>query len=500
MTRSQGTLAAVVLGSGAVFLDSTVVNVALPRIGRELPHPLLGVLEGQSYAYNGYLLTLSALLIPAGALGDRTGRKRTYLAGLIAFGMASLFCGISPTLELLVLFRMLQGAAGALLVPGSLAIIRASFPEEEQGRAIGTWAAATSAAVLLGPLVGGLLVDNVSWRAAFLINVPVLAVALWFLLRYTDESQGEAGHLDLAGAALAALGVGGLAFGAIAGQQRNWQDPIAYAALAVGAAAIAALPWWLRRARYPLVPLSMFRSRAFVVINVATLFVYGALYVNGAYQALFLQGTVGYAAAAVGLTFLPGGLTMIFLSRRFGALASSIGPRALLTAGPLVMAVGLLWLARMPAGSQAWHLDPARPVSWLPPPAFFIDVLPGALLNGLGISMLVAPLTAALMTSVSEQHAGVASALNNALSRVGPQLGGAVVFVVVTAVFRAAAGPGSSRLSPFVPPAPAGASAAAFHAAMVICAMLLTVGAASSWLGLEPRQPKPAPVPAAPPA
>jgi EmrB/QacA subfamily drug resistance transporter len=489
MRAERGTLAAVVLGSGAVFLDGTVVNVALPRIGRELSHQFLGVLEGQSYAYNGYLLTLSALLIPAGALGDRAGRRRIYALGLAAFGLASLLCGVSPNLEMLVVFRLVQGAAGALLVPGSLALIRGTFSEQEQGKAIGTWAAATSGAVLLGPLVGGLLVDNVSWRAAFLINLPVIAAAGWLLWRYTPESFGERGRLDLVGAALAAVAVGGLSFGTIAGQQRQWHDPIAYVAIAVGAVAVIVLPLWLRRAEHPLVPLQLFRSRAFVVVNVATLLIYGALYVNGVYQALFLQGALGYAAAAVGLTFLPGGVMMVLLSRRFGALSSRIGPRLPMTIGPLFMAAGQLWMTRIPASSPGWHLMPDQIASWWPPAEFFVDVFPATMLSGLGISMLVAPLTAALMTSVAESHAGVASALNNALSRVGPQLGGAVVFVAVTAVFRAAAGAPGDRLSPFVPPAPVTASAAAFHVAMVICAVLAVAGSAVSWFGLPGRQP-----------
>lgn len=487
MNRQRGTLAAVVLGSGAVFLDGTVINVALPRIGRDLPHGFLGVLEGQSYAYNGYLLTLSALLIPAGALADRAGRKRIYAIGLAAFGLASLLTGLSPNLETLVLFRLLQGLAGALLVPGSLALIRGTFSEREQGKAIGTWAAATSGAVLFGPVVGGLLVDNVSWRVAFLINLPVVAASAWLLFRYTAENYGERGRLDLVGAALAAVAVGGLSFGTIAGQQREWRDPIAYAALAAGVVALCILPWWLRRATHPLVPLELFRSRAFVVVNVATLVVYGALYINGVYQALFLQGAIGYAAAAAGLTSLPGGILMTLFSRRFGAMASRIGPRIPMTVGPLFMAAGVLWLARIPPTTPAWRLLPSQPSSWIPPAGFFIDVLPAILLGGIGITMLVAPLTAAMMTSVSETYAGVASALNNALSRVGPQLGGAVVFVAVTAVFRATAGPAGATLSPFVPPAPVTASAAAFHAAMILCAVLLAAGSAMSWFGL-PRQ------------
>src|SRR5919204_1581657 len=243
-------LIAAVLGSGIVFLDSTVVNVALPRIGRDLPRIFLGVLEGQSYVYNAYLLTLSALLILAGAVNDYYGRKRTFLIGLVGFGVTSVLCGFAPNMELLVLFRVLQGAAGALLVPGSLALITANFSGEEQGRAFGVWAGASGATTILGPVVGGLLVDTISWRAAFLINVPLLAVALWATISHVPESRDEqaTGKFDWIGAVLVALAVGGLSFGAIYGQQREWRDPLGYLALVVGALATLALPIWMSRA------------------------------------------------------------------------------------------------------------------------------------------------------------------------------------------------------------------------------------------------------------
>src|SRR6476661_67511 len=217
-------LVAAVLGSGIVFLDSTVVNVALPRIGRDLPRSLFGVLEGQSYVYNAYLLTLSTLLILAGALNDYYGRKRMFLYGLIGFGLTSVLCGVAPNMELLVLFRVLQGAAGAMLVPGSLALITANFSGEEQGRAFGVWAGASAATTVLGPFVGGLLVDTISWRAAFLINVPLVAVALWATYRHVPESRDEqaSSEFDWLGALIVGLAVGGLAFGAIYGQERNW--------------------------------------------------------------------------------------------------------------------------------------------------------------------------------------------------------------------------------------------------------------------------------------
>src|SRR5215471_4857102 len=228
MTPKRWILVAAVLGSGIVFLDSTVVNVALPRIGRDLHRTFLGVLEGQSYVYNAYLLTLSALLILAGALTDFYGRKRMFIYGLIGFGVTSVLCGVAPSMELLVLFRVLQGAAGALLVPGSLALLTANFSGEEQGRAFGLWAGASGAVTIVGPLVGGLLVDTISWRVAFLINVPLVAIAVWASLSHVPESRDEhaSPNFDWLGAAVVALAVGGLAFGTIYGQQRAWHDPI----------------------------------------------------------------------------------------------------------------------------------------------------------------------------------------------------------------------------------------------------------------------------------
>src|SRR5579864_4082181 len=244
MTTKRWILAAAVLGSGIVFLDSTVVNVALPRIGRDLPRSFLGVLEGQSYVYNAYLLTLSALLILAGALSDFYGRRRMFLAGLVGFGETSVLCGLAPTMELLVLFRILQGAAGALLVPGSLALITANFSGEEQGRAFGLWAGASGATTILGPVLGGLLVDTISWRAAFFINVPLVAIAAWATWRHVPESRNDeaTADFDWLGAAVVALAVGGLAFGTIYGQQREWRDPVGFIALGVGVVATIALP------------------------------------------------------------------------------------------------------------------------------------------------------------------------------------------------------------------------------------------------------------------
>ena len=346
-------MVAAVLGSSIVFLDGTIVNVALPSIGESLPHSVFSVLEGQTYVTSGYLATLAALLILAGALSDFYGRRRVFAIGLAGFGLTSVLCGLSPSLELLVVFRVLQGAAGALLVPCSLSIITATFDGPARGRAFGIWAAATSATSVLGPTIGGLLIQAISWRVAFLINVPLVVLALYATIKYVDESRDEnaTGRFDWLGAIVVALAVGGLAFGAIRGQAQQWHDPVSFAALIVGAIALVAFPILMAKRANPLIPLGMFRVRAFAMINLSTLLIYGALYVVFGFQSLFLQGTLGYAAFAAGAVGLPTGLMLTFLSTRIGSLAGRLGGRRFLTAGPLVMAAGLLWLGRIPSTS-----------------------------------------------------------------------------------------------------------------------------------------------------
>lgn len=508
MDTKRGTLLAAILGSGIVSLDVSVVTVALPRIGQQLPRSLVGVFEGQSYVYNGYSLTLSALLILAGAMNDYYGRRRMFAIGLAAFGAASMLSGLAPTLELLIFFRMLQGAAGAFLVPGSLALITATFAGEEQGRAFGVWAAASAAISTVGPFIGGLIVDTVSWRVIFLINIPLVALALWVLWRWVPESRDEnaQGTFDVLGAVLAALAVGGLAFGAIYGQQRDWRDPLAFVALGVGCVAAILFVVDILRSSHPLVPPELFRSRNFTVINLSTFVIYGALAVTFYYLTLFLQGTLGYSAEAVGLAFIPGVLFMILFSSRFGALASRYGPRWFLAVGPAIMAVGVLMLTRVPAGSPAWMLRLDVPATLLPPGSYVSDILPGLLIFGIGIMVMVAPLTAALMASIPVRNAGVASAINNAISEVGPQLVGALVFVVITGAFyaqMAARVPGLDTSSPAVrlqiaplnpvtPGAPAplvaavrAASTNAFHLAMLVSVALLLLGAIINAAGVE---------------
>ena len=277
-TRQRWTIVCTVIGSGAVFLDGTIVNAALKHIGQELPASLVGVLEGQAYIVGGYLAVLAALLILAGALSDHYGRRRVYAIGLTGFAATSALCGLAPTIEWLIVFRLAQGAAGALLIPGSLALITHAFDGPERGRAFGIWAASTSALTIAGPIVGGGLVDTLGWRVAFLINVPLLGFALWATLTHVQESRDTetTGRFDWLGAIVAALAVGGLAFGVIRGQANEWADLAAWISIAIGVVALVAFPILMARRPNPLVPLGLFRSRAFTTINVLTFFVYGA--------------------------------------------------------------------------------------------------------------------------------------------------------------------------------------------------------------------------------
>jgi EmrB/QacA subfamily drug resistance transporter len=507
--QKRWTMLAVILGSGIVFLDSTVVNLALKRIGQDLPSSLFGVLEGQSYVSNAYLLTLSALLILAGALNDYFGRRRMFFYGLIAFGATSLLCGVAPNLELLVLFRILQGAAGAILVPGSLSIITATFHGEEQGRAFGIWAGASAATTILGPFIGGLLVNSISWRAAFFINVPLVVVA-GYAMRYVQESRDEeaSGNLDWLGAGVVALAVGGLAFGTIRGQQSNWSGAVPFIALAVGAVAAVAFPIMMKRSSNPLVPPHLFRSRNFTVTNISTFVIYGALYVTFAFSGIFLVGTLGYNEPAAGFAGVPGTLFLALFSARFGGLAARYGPRAFMAVGPAVMGLGLLWLVRIPFDSKPWLFGTGADSSLLPPSDYFVDVLPGLVLFGIGLMIMVAPLTTALMTSVPTRNSGVASAINNAISRVGSPLVGAVMFVAIAASFYGTIAdhvpdvnvdspefrkqvsplnPPDEDVSPAVQAVATEASTDAFHLAMLVAAGLLFIGAAVNGVGITNR-------------
>jgi EmrB/QacA subfamily drug resistance transporter len=493
-------LIAAVLGSGIVFLDSTVVNVALPQIGRELPVSFMEVLEAQAYVYYAYLLTLSALLILAGALADHFGRKKLFIIGLAGFGVTSALCGAAPSMELLVLFRILQGAAGAILVPGSLAVLTSTFEGEDQGRAFGLWAGGSAATTILGPALGGALVSY-SWRAAFFINIPMIVIAL-LAARHMPESRDEEAHgeFDWWGSVIVALAVGGLTFGAIRGQSTEWQSSVAFISLALGVLATVVLPMYMARRKDPLIPLGLFRSRNFSVTNVSTLVIYGALYVVFQYLALFAIGTMGYSELGFGLAGIPGSLFLVFLSSKMGALAVRHGPRWYMTIGPIIMGIGLLWYMRLPADSEPWV-------------ARFIDFLPSHIVFGIGLAIMVAPLTTALMRSVPAHNSGLGSAINNSISRVGPQLFGAIVFIAISASFysnfdtawREETGPGvdvridvREEISPLNRPdqelgksverAAAEASTQAFQLAALVSALLCFAGAAVNGIGIRNEQ------------
>jgi EmrB/QacA subfamily drug resistance transporter len=505
--RARWILTAVILASGIVFLDSTIVNVALPHIAADLPSSIFGTLEGQAYITSGYLATLSATLILAGAAADRYGRRRIFIIGLVSFGATSALCGLAPTMEFLVLARLLQGVAGALLVPGPLSLITANFEGAARARAFGLWAAATSALTILGPLAGGLVVDSLSWRVAFLVNVPLVLVALYAAIRHVPESRNEAAarRLDWLGSAVIAIAVGGISFGLIRGQEQEWSDPTALAILCIGIVAAIAFPLLMLKRRDPLVPPALFRIRAFTVINVSTFLIYGALYTSSFLQSVYLQGVLGYTALGAAAISLPSGILLTLFSTRVGVVAARIGAWPFLVVGPLLMAAGMIWLSRIPATSEPW-----RPVLGagltLPPSATFTDVLPSVILFGIGITLVVAPLTTTLMGSVPVANAGLGSAINNAVSRVGQPLLLALIYLALTGVFFNVLGdlvPGldtsseavRSMYQPLNPP-PAGtdpatamavnqASTDAFRLAILIDAALLLGGAAVNGLGLK---------------
>ncbi|MER6990210.1 MFS transporter [Saccharopolyspora hirsuta] len=438
-------LVATILGSGVAFLDGSVVNVALPAIGREVG----GELSVLQWVLDAYLLTLSALLLLGGALGDRYGRRRVYVIGLVLFTVASLGCGLAPTGEALVVARLVQGVGGALLVPGSLALINSTIRQADRGEAVGRWAGLTGVSSAIGPFLGGWLVDAVSWRWVFYINVPIAAAAL-LALRHVPETRNPqaAGRLDVFGAIAVTAGLAGAVFALIEIPAVGW-TPLTTGAAVVGAAGLVAFPLIEMRHPSPLLPLSLFRSAQFTGANLTTLAVYAAL--SGALflLSLQLQQSMGYSALAAGIATLPITIIMLLLSSRVGAVAQRTGPRVPMTVGPLTCAVGLALLTWAVPGST-----------------YLTGVLPGVLVFGLGLSITVAPLTSAVLASVSEDNAGVASGVNNAVSRLAGLLAVAVL-PVVSGLSRTGAG------------APLGPG---FGRALLISAALCAVGGILSWL------------------
>jgi EmrB/QacA subfamily drug resistance transporter len=411
------TLVAMILCSGVVFLQSSVINVALPKMGQALQTGLSGL----QWIVDGYILTLSALLILGGSLGDRYGRCRTMTVGLFGFGLTSIVCGVAPTAEWLIGARVLQGVAGALLVPGSLAIIRDIYVDREaRGEAIGQWSGWSGIVTVIGPLVGGWLVTNLSWRWVFFVPLPVLAAAIWLMFNQVPESRAEnpPDRVDWLGALLVTMGLGGLAYGLIEGPAIGWTSAGVLIGLVGGAVSLVLFPFVEGRQREPMVPLQLFESRNFNGANLATLGVYFALQGTTFFVVLYLQNVMGYSALAAGMVLAPMSLVLLLLSPVFGRLAGERGPRLFMTVGPLGCAAGLLLFTRLSRDA-----------------AFWTEVLPAVLVFGLGMSATVAPLTQTVMSAVADEHSGIAAAFNNAASRVARLLAVAGLGVVVSVSF-----------------------------------------------------------------
>ena len=389
---------ATVLGTGIVFLDGTVVNIALPTIGRDFGASL----ETLQWTATAYLLTLSALILSGGSLGDRLGRRRVFVVGAVWFAGASLLCALAPTAGVLIAARALQGVGGALLTPGSLAIIQASFHPEDRAQAIGLWSGLSGVSLAIGPFLGGWLIQAASWRLIFLINVPPIAAVIWVALRHVPESRdpNATGRIDVAGSALAALGLGGLIYGLIAGPNSGWSSPAVLTSLIGGAVVLAAFVALELKRPDPMLPLGMFRVRQFSGANLTTFAVYGAL--GGALflVPLQLQQVLGYSPLASGVALLPVTIVMLLLSGRAGRLSQRIGPRLPMTVGPLVAGAGLALLSRVGPGAT-----------------YIGAFLPAILVFSFGLVLTVAPLTAAVLSAAPSAHAGVASAVNNAVAR-----------------------------------------------------------------------------------
>jgi EmrB/QacA subfamily drug resistance transporter len=442
-------LTAAVLGSGVVMLDATVVNVALPTIGRDLGAELSGL----QWTVNGYALTLAALILLGGSLGDRFGRRRVFVVGVIWFGTASLLCGIAPNLNTLILARALQGVGGALLTPGSLAMISGSFHPDDRARAIGAWSGLGGIAGALGPLIGGALLD-LSWRLVFLINLPLTAIVVLLALRHVPESMDAEAprRLDFAGAAAGALGLGGVTYALIEAPSRGLSG-IAVPAL-LGLVALVGFIAIERRSSHPLIPLAIFASRQFTAANLVTFALYAALGSVFFLLTITLQISVGLSPLQAGAALLPATALMLTLSARAGALAGRFGPRRPMTFGPLIVAAALLLMLRVGPGSTYW-----------------VDVLPAVIVFGLGLSLTVAPLTATVLAAAQARHAGVASGVNNAVARTAGLLAVAVLPLVM-----GLSGDDFQRPGPL---------AHGFHLAMIWCAGLVTLSAGIAWFGIR---------------
>jgi EmrB/QacA subfamily drug resistance transporter len=412
------TLVATILGSSIAILDSSVVSVALPSIQRSLG----GGLAGQQWISNAYLLTLGSFILLGGSLGDIFGERRVFALGVGGFGVTSVLCTLAPSIETLIAFRALQGVAGALLTPSSLAVIIATFPERERGPAIGTWTAWGTIAGALGPLIAGLILNVASWRWIFVINVPLVIGCLWLILKAVPATvpAGPRRRVDVIGALLCVLGLGGVVYALIEQPSLGWSSLTVSGSLAAGVVLFAAFLVFESRTSNPMLRLDLFKSRNFSVGNIETLALYGGLSALFFFLMLYLQQVAGYSPLESGLALLPESLVMFALSSRFGALADRFGPRWFMGAGPLVAGGGMLMLLNVGV-----HVN------------YVTEILPAILLFSLGLSMTVAPLTAAILAGVGQNEAGIGSAVNNAVARVAGLIATVALGALVAAQFSA---------------------------------------------------------------
>jgi EmrB/QacA subfamily drug resistance transporter len=444
LAEAQGrwVLAAAVLGSGVAFLDATVVNVALPTLGRQLDASLAGL----QWTVNAYTLTLASLILLGGALSDHYGRRRVFVFGVVWFATASLLCGLAVNVEMLVAARALQGVGGALLTPGSLALMQASFVADDRAKAIGAWSGLGGVAGAIGPFLGGWLVEAASWRYVFLINIPVALLVVAVTVRHVPESRDPTatGRFDVPGAALGALSLAGVTVALIQSAEEGL-TPRVVASAVVGVLAFAAFVAVERRSSHPMLPLGVFSSRQFTGANLVTFAVYAALGGVFFFLVLHLQVVVGFSPIESGTALLPVTVLMLFLSAQAGALAQRIGPRLPMTLGPLTCAVALLLMSRITADAS-----------------YLVDVLPAVVVFGLGLALTVAPLTAAVLSAADVRHAGIASGVNNAVAR-------AAGLLAVAALPVAAGLSGNDYRNP-------AEFTHGFRSAMLLCAGLLVLG------------------------